>query len=382
MLQPTGPAANNQTPAFGFCPRTQPSQGKDDWLRINDLRFTNFDICPTCFDTSINPTQYRRFFTKAPKKPVNILTYCDFGRYWVRVAWYWIVKRSLPNVSLLPAVAGISVSDGECPNSKASSGKVVMTRMWYTIPHPDTGVLQRDFTICSWCLANIETIFYPLRGTFVPASPTPCPATCDLVWTSENKRCAAYVELLSDTAAATADTGLRDLRKLAAYVERFARIPECPRDVVVKRPCYTMPNVPEFTVCEECYGETVKPDRQRGAQLAAQFNATPTHLPDGFTCQLYSDRMRRVWQQAIANNDLAFLRLRVAERRTKEKEIGAKMEALRARNEMLKAQAHSYSQMSMIQWQHAFSLNCIANSDLYSTTTTHVSIKFSKVYAI
>jgi len=145
-----------------------------------------------------------------------------------------------------------------------------------------------------------------------PASPAPCPATCDLIWPSKSKRWEAYVDLLLDTATATVDTGRRDSRKFTAYVEKFAHIPECPRDNVVERPCYMMPTIAEFTVCEECYDETIKPDRQRGTQLTTLFNTTPTPLPDGFSCQLYSDRMRRVWQQAVANNDLAFLRLRVA----------------------------------------------------------------------
>jgi hypothetical protein len=157
MLQPPGPLANSQPHTFVSCPRAKYLQGYDDWLRINDPRF-NFDICPTCFDKSINPTEYRRFFIKAPKKPENTCISCDFSKYWVRVAWCWIVKRSLPHVSLLPAVAEVSVPDGECPNSKASSGeKPTVTRMWYTIPHPDTGVLQGDFTIRSRCLANVKT---------------------------------------------------------------------------------------------------------------------------------------------------------------------------------------------------------------------------------
>src|SRR5436190_9465819 len=205
-------------PAFTSCPRAEHSEGHTDWLTISDSRFGNFDICPTCFNASINPTQYRRFFVQAAPKPPNVATKCDFSEYWVRVAWTWVMAGTLPDASLLAMVAETNVAEGPCPNTTQQSSvpgaeSATATRMWYTIQHPDTLRMMDEFTICSYCLANIDTIYPVLRGSFIPASPSPCSATCDLVLGTP--RCCKYLDALTDAAVAAQATGFRDLRPLA-----------------------------------------------------------------------------------------------------------------------------------------------------------------------
>lgn len=75
--------------------------------------------------------------------------------------------------------------------------------------------------------------------------------------------------------------------------------------------CHTMPNLFEFTVCEQCYAEVIRPDVSRASELARQFDPNPSLMPSGFTCQLYSDRMRRVWSEAGSTGNLEYLRQKV-----------------------------------------------------------------------
>jgi hypothetical protein len=69
----------------------------------------------------------------------------------------------------------------------------------------------------------------------------------------------------------------------------------------------------ELMVCEQCYRDVVKPDADRGAELARRFDGNASAIPSGFTCQLYSDRMRRVWAEAVSTGDFEQLRQKVCE---------------------------------------------------------------------
>jgi hypothetical protein len=82
-------------------------------------QFPNFDICPTCFDTSIKPTAYVRFFSRSPPKPETMATQCDFSNLWVHIAWVWLFSQSAPDASLLGMITAIQVPEGPCPNSQA-----------------------------------------------------------------------------------------------------------------------------------------------------------------------------------------------------------------------------------------------------------------------
>ena len=66
----SAPAATPKIPPFADCPRSQYATGHQDWYMISGpQQFPNFDICPTCFNTSIKPTTYARFFSQSPPKP-------------------------------------------------------------------------------------------------------------------------------------------------------------------------------------------------------------------------------------------------------------------------------------------------------------------------
>lgn len=96
----------------------------------------------------------------------------------------------------------------------------------------------------------------------------------------------------------------------------------CPRNVssqILK--CHTMREISELTVCGECYAAVIKPDVQKGLDLAKRIDTAPTPYPRGFTCQLYSDRMRRIWAEAAARGDIEFLRQKVSDAKSQEAHI-------------------------------------------------------------
>lgn len=76
--------------------------------------------------------------------------------------------------------------------------------------------------------------------------------------------------------------------------------------------CHTMRDLFDFTVCEQCYADVIRPGIERGDELACLFGANPIAIPSGFTCQLYSDRMRRVWSEASSTRNFGYLQQKVS----------------------------------------------------------------------
>lgn len=86
----------------------------------------------------------------------------------------------------------------------------------------------------------------------------------------------------------------------------------CPRNTPsTTLKCHTMRDLFEFTVCETCYAEIIKPDADSGGILAKRVDVTPSTMSSGFTCQLYSSRMRQVWREASTSGSLDHLRQKV-----------------------------------------------------------------------
>ncbi|KAH7627826.1 hypothetical protein B0T09DRAFT_359154 [Sordaria sp. MPI-SDFR-AT-0083] len=103
----------------------------------------------------------------------------------------------------------------------------------------------------------------------------------------------------------------------------------CPRDYpFTSLRCHTMEGLFNFTVCEQCYKEVIEPDVRQGVELARRVDQTPAVMGGpGFTCQLYSDRMRRVWKEAVSMGEpmgLEHLGAKVTERKAKKRELQMK----------------------------------------------------------
>lgn len=154
-----------------------------------------------------------------------------------------------------------------------------------------------------------------------------------------------YPQKIADTAEIS---GHRDVSELVNFIKEVGWRAECPRNNPTTESCYSMSNIPDLTVCEEYYHEVIAPQRQTGTGLSTYFTG-PRAQPVEFTCQLYSPRMRGVWEQANAPNDINYLRQTVSMRRIKEREIMPQLERLKQVWEQQKRQVDYYVQAARQQ---------------------------------
>ena len=93
-----------------------------------------------------------------------------------------------------------------------------------------------------------------------------------------------------------------------------------------------MPQIPELTVCEECYDEVIWPLIEAGSALAGRFNRTLQLVASsnvGVSCQLYSRRTRKVFEEACRRDDFTGLRNAALHRWRVEREVQARRARLR-----------------------------------------------------
>ncbi|KAM7192148.1 hypothetical protein V8F20_008983, partial [Naviculisporaceae sp. PSN 640] len=375
------------------CPRKIPQQNLADWFSLPDpqsgILLPNFNICPSCFTSLIRPTSYRKFFVSRNGSLVqgNPPVRCDLSRYWVRLAG--TVLLGMPSaghdIGLLPRVASLRTTDGmDCPNKNLTGegdALVVTTKKnWYSVVDPATGQPVNGFMLCESCVANVTIILPSLRGGFVPLRPPAgqenigLSGSCALV-PSDHYDDARTAEILRQLCVC-AGGGLMfgsltggsggGIGQFAGWLKGHPPRPRgqtagavgqgqgngiCPRHTHASQPGtllrgYTLEGFSDLTVCDGCYNELIKPDAEKGVELARQFvvipgSMSPPAVPGGFACQLYSDRMRRVWSDAVLAGEpgKGVLIGKVSERRAKERELQLKTTALRQQAAQLRQQA-------------------------------------------
>ncbi len=335
------PVGQDQVPQATPCPRQQPQAGHQDWIGLNDARFAAFNICPTCYHSLVRPTPYANaFITKggAIAPPPNVPVRCDLSRFWVRTAGTVLLTMNQDgrhDITLLPRVAGIRAHDGECPNTHLASDQppAASQRTWYTIQDPQTGAQPlQGWTVCAACLISIQICCPTIAAGFAPLYPAgPRESTCALVPADmyEDVRTAEILHQVGGCDMTSRLLGRSDMSQLVGWLrenpprprgggslpgsaQASAPVGLCPR----KSPsttlrCHTMRGLFDFTVCEQCYADVIQPDLARGVELARQFDTSPSAMSSGFTCQLYSERMRRVWSEAVSAGDFEHLRQKV-----------------------------------------------------------------------
>ncbi|KAI9801607.1 MAG: hypothetical protein M1825_003286 [Sarcosagium campestre] len=304
--------------ALPECPRKSPVQGYTDWYTLKGCE--TFDLCPACFNSVIAPTRHHSYFIRAPSRDSNNEVMCDFSLPWIRMAWIMTRKKGKDDLDLVYAIARIAASIEPCPEASGAP------RSWFTLIHPDSGVGIPNFDVCPCCVRSVETLLPSLKGAFLRARPDPQPKTCDLRFSST--RFLGYIDKLESTAGKAERSGTKlDLVPFANYARKRASMRECAKDTIIRgQAWHIMPQLPEFTVCEECFHDVVWPAIEKGSKLADLFSRRLQMVAaydQGVTCQLYSPRMQRIFQDAVGRNDLEFLRRKVRERR----EIEAKVQA-------------------------------------------------------
>jgi hypothetical protein len=297
------PAVNAPAKSLPLCPRSKPVAGYQDWYTIKEM--PELDICPTCMG-SLGSSRFRDYFIPSIGKPRNQEIQCALSKPWIRNAWIQITKQHRRNLDLLYQLIHLPPTTKPCPGKK---GEV---RLWYRLIDPETGNPVPNFEACSACVRGVEYMFPQLQGVF-KRSTNLAERTCDL--TCESKRFAGYMVQL-DMAATRCDVErLREpnIQALCDHARRTARVRECTRDDKIRsQPWHFIPQLPEFTICEECFQDVVWPVIKQ--PIAASVNRTLQMLPgeaqhtDGVSCQLYSDGMRKTFLEAVKYNDFELLR--------------------------------------------------------------------------
>ncbi|KUJ06837.1 uncharacterized protein LY89DRAFT_743474 [Mollisia scopiformis] len=291
------------------CPRTDFTGGHNDWLTIPHA--PSFDICPSCFNSVIAPTDYRGYFVSAAERAPEVEVLCDFGSCpWFRIAWLLALKEGRQDLQMFKELASITASIPPCFGSRA------VGRQWYSVIDPSRGKPIRDFDVCPSCVKSIEVLLPAIKGVFIKKTSglVDSPKVCDLRF--ESKRFVPYfdaLETMSD-GASVHDGETLDTRDFVQLAKRFSTIEECLRDTeLTDRRWHTITELPEFTVCEDCFVQVVWPEVEEQKALASLFNKTMQRLPNA-SCQLSSRRMRRVFRDAVDAGDFELLASTARER--------------------------------------------------------------------
>lgn len=305
------------------CPRSTATTSYDDWYTLQGRH--NFDICPSCYEGVFDGTPFAVDFSQTRRGERPTERFCDFSSPWTRLAWLLTIKQRRSSLDLLHAIADITETDRPCPdNVELRSDRIT----WYGIPDQRDGVHVANFAVCSADKKMVEALLPTMRGYFTRlptsyASSTLPKYMCSL--RTSSRRFPKYLDLLI-----TLDSEAQDLAQ-RPNINRFSQLArdnalksECTRDKVFSRkPWMFIPSVPEFTVCEECYDELIRPayqSKSTATTIPRPFNKTMQLVPEedletGASCCLYSSRMRKVFDISIKETDLPYLRRKAVERK-------------------------------------------------------------------
>ncbi|KZM21444.1 uncharacterized protein EKO05_0006207 [Ascochyta rabiei] len=304
------------------CPRGTPTDRYDDWYSLPGYR--NFDICPSCYDGVFADTPFSAHFSQPRRHERPTERFCDFSSPWMRLAWLLTIKQRRPSLDLLYALADISDSDRPCPGDRELSTDRVS---WYGIPDQRDGLHVANFAVCSADVKMLEILFPTVRGYFtrLPSTSAYSPEkhTCSLRVSS--RRFPKYLDLLVELDAEAQSTASRpNMTRFVKMARENAFKGECARGkAFVRKAWHFIPQLPEFTVCEECYDEVIWPALSKPSPLPRLVNKSIQLVPNedlefGSSCALYSARMRRVWDVCVKDDDIKYLERKVLERKRKE----------------------------------------------------------------
>ncbi|KAL0465636.1 hypothetical protein QR685DRAFT_135321 [Neurospora intermedia] len=269
----------------------------------------NFLVCPHCHSELFANSQFRLEFIATSLRPDQPVL-CHLGSsFWYRMAYLMTLKQRLPDLQLIRNVATVSGRHPPC------SGPQETARKWYGMWDPYKGDFVPLFEVCVGCAKMLEAVLPNLANTLYPISPEPFRAYCQLHYAPGRKRFIEYFDLFEMTSDyALSRQAVPDLHDLANRLRRIARVqesPPCPKDqALVGAYWHTMNFLPEFTVCEECYREVVKPMLDAGDRRSdIPWNFLPERLVSKSiaSCQLSSERMREEFREACRLNDFGYL---------------------------------------------------------------------------
>ncbi|KJJ29618.1 hypothetical protein AFLA70_66g003370 [Aspergillus flavus AF70] len=303
-VRPPSPSRSGQ--CLLPCPRSVPVAGYQDWYTIKGM--THLNICPSCLN-QMRKSKFRDLLILGTPRPRSEKVRCAMSEPWARLAWMQTINKQLDHLHLLCQITQPPLGTKPC------TGRVVSEQHWYRVVDPATGAFLPKFNVCSACVRNLRLLMPPHQDTFKLCT-TLQERVCDFV--TDSPRFVRYIDLL-DIAANRAEqehSPQPDLSEFMAYARRKVVLRDCRRSRVALNTWHYMPQLPELTVCEDCYDDVVWPMVKANYPIARKFSAM-MRLPPGdglarcreASCQLYSPRMRLKFREAVEENDLAYLNM-------------------------------------------------------------------------
>ncbi|KIW34384.1 uncharacterized protein PV07_01162 [Cladophialophora immunda] len=304
ILSNSPPRPNSLPP----CPRSRPAAGHHDWYTIRDMSF--LDFCPSCM-SFLGATRFRDHFVpslpKEPRRPIA----CAMSFLWLRVAWLQSIRQDRKDLMLVWQIA-----NGPPSGTKPCAGSKADVRRWYHLTDPRTKKPVDNFDVCSACVRNIDLIFPALQFCVFdrPQEKKEQEKICNL--NTNSRHFLPMLNELERLAERSKETMRhRDFQEFVDFVRRTSRNRHCVKDTLLAtQSWHYISDLPEFTICEECYEEVVWPlrDRPIARDVSKTLKLVPilrkNSLLRGTSCQLYSDRMRRIFHDAVNRNDFESLK--------------------------------------------------------------------------
>ncbi|EED23032.1 conserved hypothetical protein [Talaromyces stipitatus ATCC 10500] len=294
-LKSVAPRPSEPSPNLALrpCPRSYPVSGYHDWYTITGMEHLN--ICPSCMG-QIGNSKFRDYFVPS-LNTTGARIRCSFSEAWTRLAWIQTFKKNYDNLDLLYEVTR--------PTGLTCPGRRLSTQVWYRVVDSQTGLNVPKFAACAACVRNVEILMPPLRSTF-RRQPVLQEKFCDL--SVDSPRFVKYIDLL-DAASTKCE-----YERFIDYFERKCNLRDCRRQRLIIGTWHYIPELPEFTVCEDCYDDVVRPLAAAQKSIARRLANPPRLLPGSgpnrcreASCQLYSHRMRAKFKDAVLNNDYRML---------------------------------------------------------------------------
>ncbi|KAK6396144.1 hypothetical protein LTR65_010254 [Meristemomyces frigidus] len=270
-----------------------------------------------CVDSVFERTVFRPSIRRLPQLNLDTKVQCAFGASaWIRLAWLLTLQQHRTDLTLLRDLVEIDETSEPCP------GHHEAVRSWYGL-RDNEGYFVPDFHICYTDVRKIERLLPTLSGFFVRLTHRASHEKRVCGIRAGSNRFSIYLDALIVThEQALASRKGPDPMPFVALVERKIRLRECTRDnMLIGGLWHFIPNVPALTVCEDCYEAVVEPEVKKNSDVAMRFNRTlqPVYGEGmGSSCQLYSRRMRKVFQRALQDNDVKYLARKANERRDAE----------------------------------------------------------------
>jgi len=304
--QPTQPPKSNGLPP---CPRSKPVAGCHDWYTMRDMPKMYF--CPSCMN-HLGNSPFRDYFipnfTTDTYQPIA----CSMSNPWFRFAWIRTMKQENPSLTLL-----WKITSDPPPETKKCYGNQNDLRKWYHLTDPRTKKPVDNFDVCSACVRNVDLLFPMLQSYLFdrPSEKLAQEKICNLNISSRNlPNILLELDRLADWRQKE-QLRLKDIHNFVDVVRRLSRYRECAKDTMLATQLWHyIPELPELTICESCFEEVVWPlkDRPIAKDVSRAVRPVPvlrrTQLLPGISCQLYSDRMRRLFYEACSKNDFEHLK--------------------------------------------------------------------------